>query len=255
MLNERVLMASSLFAEVNWIAWRDQFEKPNGVQSLLQHPDDFEKFMNEYSLSRTIRSNKEAKNKLSPKENRQVVRLCLADIFRDNFDLRAARPATNNAVEWLGCELYDRLKAKSYISLPACKKRSFVSMCSKLLTFHDPQGIVPYDRFARRGVKFLCAAATTSKTSKNKYNFDWVLNKLGSLPYSGKYSEFLQDFFNTIPKHRDQLDNAVRQVRKDIGETNQNAFRNRIFDNYAMFVGGRWGRELAEIAILDFQRH
>jgi len=192
--NRNVIKESIQVARMNWAAWRDVYEHGGTVQTnpLLTNENKFASFCQEYSVSRTIR--KGTRNE-----------------FRRSLIKRipvAIREDSGRALDELEQKL--RLQFGTHNGT-----RRMISVLSKVAAFVRPEQFVPWDSYAKRGLKTVLALKGGFET----------------------YAAYLQAF--------DVAWNGAsgRQLRQWRGAQNkleqEHRFLRRVFDICLMKFGGR----------------
>jgi len=208
------------FGSGHYGRYRDWYEPEASTKpiSLLTCPSCFRKFGTEYSVIRAVNSKKDKKcNDPLPQ---MLKTLCgYAESMRDPENLDRITDELNSHV------------GQHFTSVRA------PSMISKVAAFLHPEYIVPFDSYAKGGVKKLDKSALPSDNSEKSARQKVML---------ARYQSFCADF---EIRNESALNTAYRQLIEIAQGTlhipnSRKTFRKRVVDLYLMAVGGRFNSSI-----------
>lgn len=207
-LDESDLRNALRISNANWDLWRDDFEF-NGDNSrlpVLTQPYRFCCFCRDYSLLRH--------------QSSQVVERVRSElVYSPKFKLML-QDRTGKKLDDLAEELASRVGGIK-------KERSLLS---KLAAFAQPATFIAWDRFARRGAKYIASQITSPSPPRGRMRAP----KGKYTPYR-TYESYLADVSAILDS----------DVGEEIGRTTGadprgRAYTLRVLDCYLMTVGNRW---------------
>lgn len=200
-------------AYLNWSDWKDEFEAGSWAKlPMLDDPDRFKKFLSEYSLARNIRNESNdspTKNEERPAQERVREALRKLKIVEPSDVKESAEGIAKLA------------------SSKEVKKRSQLSLVSKVACFAYPDKFPMWDQFARRG---LTRVVDGPKCKKDKFI------------RTENYCEFAKGFDAEFENHKKCIQTQIRKHTGIPGDNkkhfiNSAGFQRRVFDVLLMNLG------------------
>ena len=200
-------------AYLNWSDWKDEFEASSWAKlPMLGNQNRFKKFLSEYSLARNIRNDSNdspTKGKERPAQKRVREALRILKIVEPSDVKESAEGIAKLA------------------SSKEVKKRSQLSLISKVACFAYPDRFPMWDQFARRG---LTRVVDGPECKKDKFI------------RTENYCEFAIDFDAEFENHKKCIQTRIREYTGIPGSDikhfiNSAGFQRRVFDVLLMNLG------------------
>ena len=203
-MKDSLIAASIRKASKNWRDWRDVFQHNGTVPSnpLLADPDRFTSFLQEYRVSRTIRSGRHQKFRRKLRDSQRFVK-AIQDDTGESLDLFA-----------------DKLRADFGTR---DGKNRVISALSKVAAFVRPERFVAWDAYAKRGVNKALGRAANSRFE----GYAQYLSDFGTL-WDGTHGQEIRNYVT-----RNGAFSAVEAEPR---------FLRRALDVCLMKLGGRWAK-------------